>query len=187
MLYQPTDEELARLNQGMNSTPQAPFYERAREILRDVNRNLGWQHQSLGGWIVRSQSPNAKDDWYTINTRFEPPVCACASYQSDPARPDNAHIFLPGPTGRMFIRRQCKHTITYMGYRLILAEHCSKLPGGAVPRHIPLTMAQGLIQPKNAQALWTFAHWLTLYLADPVKVTRIAQETWDPSRVHLPH
>ena len=47
-MYQPTQEELANLNNGMNSSPKSRYYERAREILANVNANLVFD--LLTGW-----------------------------------------------------------------------------------------------------------------------------------------
>jgi hypothetical protein len=176
-MYQPTQEELANLNNGMNSSPKSRYYERAREILANVNANLVFD--LLTGWFVHSQSDaNLR---HPIDTRYEPPLCTCLSFQSDPTEPNTPHIFLNHPTkgaGR-FLRRQCKHTIAYMGYRSILAQHCS-LVQHAVPRHIPLAMRNGIVQPATASSLHTFACWLPLYYADKNKVTLISMETWHP-------
>jgi hypothetical protein len=178
-LYQPTPAELANLHGRMDVTPKAGYYRRARELLADVNTNVAFN--LLQGWSVRSQADaNLR---HPIDTRYEPPLCTCLSFQSDPTEPNSPHIFLDHPGGphRKFLRRQCKHTIAYMGYRSILAQHCMQVQH-ALPKHIRLALRNGMVQPANAVALHSFACWLPLYYADQRRVTLIALETWQPWR-----
>ena len=53
-MYQPTPEEIANVYSRMNDTLKAPYYERAREILQDVNKNFIFDLSY--GWFVRSSS-----------------------------------------------------------------------------------------------------------------------------------
>lgn len=177
LMYQPTPEELLNLNRGMDDTPQARFYERARRILTNVNANL--RFDLLMGWAVRSESDASI--WHPIDTRFEPPTCTCISYQSDPTDGNTAHIFFNHPTKGpgQFLQRRCKHTIAWMGYRYILAQHCSKVNHN-LPKHIRTTMQRGLMQPATPTAMHTFALWLPLYYANTPVVTLVSQETWRP-------
>jgi len=176
-MYQPTPEELANLYNRMDNTPKAGYYRRAREILANVDENLLFDLRT--GWSIRSQSD--ANIWHPIDTRFDPPLCNCISFQSDPTEPNSPHIFHNHPTkgpGR-FLRRQCKHTIAYMGYRTILAQHFS-LVQSAVPPHIKKAMYNGIVQPANALALSRFAEWLPLYHRDRAAVRLISQELWHP-------
>ena len=174
-MYQPTPEEIANVYSRMNNTLKAPYYERAREILQDVNKNFVFDLSY--GWFVRSSSQPGMQ--YGIDTRYEPPLCHCASYWSDPAAPNPPHIYLNKPNGGKLLRRQCKHTLAYMAYRTILAQHFERLQNN-VPPFIKPAMYHGVKQPADALALYRFALWLPLYLADPVKVAAISAELRRP-------
>ena len=49
-----------------------------------------------------------------------------------------------------------------------------------MPPFIKPAMYTGIVQPADALALYRFAHWLPLYLADPVKVAAISAELRRP-------
>lgn len=175
-MYQPTPEEIANLYSRMNETIKAAYYERAREILADVNRNFVFDLRD--GWSIRSQSEPLLH--YGIDTRYEPPLCHCASFWSDPATtPNPPHIYLNKPNGGKLLRRQCKHTLAYMGYRTILAQHFERCQS-IIPPHIKRAMYNGILQPADALALNRFAYWLPIYISKPAAVSLISRQLLHP-------
>ena len=176
-MYQPTPEELKNLLQQDGRHAQSRLLPSEHAKSCQTSTKISSSTSAPAGPCAASPTPTC---WHPhrhhASSRRSATASATSRTRPSPTRRTSTCNQPQRPA--RFLRRQCKHTLAYMGYRTILAQHFERCSSSAAL--IKPAMYHGIKQPANALALNRFADWLPLYLADHVRVAAISAELRRP-------